>query len=257
MDHPSLEGKVAIVTGGAMGMGEATARLFAEAGARVLLADRERGDRTAGRVRHQSFGRYGGVSLPWMCPVPTRIKGMVEAVVATFGRLDVAVNNAAVTPDTHQIHELDEDEFDNIIAINLRGVALCMKYEIARLIEQGDKGSIVNISSVNGFRPQFNSTAYTASKHAVIGMTKVAALENGGRGIRVNAVAPGAIETPMLRGAVERSGGSLDASAAVLTLFNRLGRPEEVAQASLWLASDLSSFVTGETLCVDAGYTNR
>lgn len=184
------------------------------------------------------------------------VKGMVEAAVSTFGRLDAAVNNAAVTPDTHQIHELDEDEFDNVIAVNLRGVALCMKYEIGRLIEQGDPGSIVNIASINGLRPQFNSTAYSASKHAVIGMTKVAALENAMRGIRVNSVAPGAIDTPMLRSAVERTGGSAEASAGFLSLFNRLGRPEEVAQASLWLASDLSSFVTGETLAVDAGYSN-
>ena len=256
MDHPSLEGKVAIVTGGAMGMGEATARLFADAGASVLLADRN--EEVGGQVVSDIKASGGTVEFHAVNVSDSDgVRGMVEAAVGTFGRLDVAVNNAAVTPDTHPIHELDEDEFDNIIAVNLRGVALCMKHEIARLIKQGDTGSIVNIASVNGFRPQFNSTAYTASKHAVIGMTKVAALENGGRGIRVNAVAPGAIETPMLRGAVERSGGSLDASASVLTLFNRLGRPEEVAQASLWLASDLSSFVTGETLCVDAGYTNR
>lgn len=256
MDHSSLEGKVAIVTGGAMGMGEATTRLFAEAGASVLLADRneEVGHQVAAEIR-----AAGGTVVFHAVDISSSpgVKDMVKAAVNHFGRLDVAVNNAAVPPDTHQIHELDEDEFDNIIAVNLRGVALCMKHEIAQMIAQGDTGSIVNTASVNGFRPQFNSTAYSASKHAVIGMTKVAALENGARGIRVNAVAPGAIETPMLMGAVELSGGSLDASAAVLTLFNRLGRPEEVAQANLWLASDLSSFVTGETLCVDAGYTNR
>ena len=255
MDLPSLEGKAAIVTGGAMGMGEATARLFADAGAKVLLTDR---NEDVGRQVVADINAGEGSAEFYAMDVSRSedAKGMVEAAVSAFGRLDVAVNNAAVTPDTHQIHELDEDEFDNIIAVNLRGVAMCMKYEIGRLIEQGEPGAIVNIASINGLRPQFNSTAYSASKHAVIGMTKVAALENAGRGIRVNAVAPGAINTPMLRGAVERSGGSVEASAGFLSLFNRLGNPEEVAQASLWLASDLSSFVTGETLAVDAGYSN-
>ncbi|MBT4160746.1 MAG: glucose 1-dehydrogenase [Gammaproteobacteria bacterium] len=255
MDHASLEGKVAIVTGGAMGMGEATTRLFAEAGAKVLLADR---NEDVGRQVASDIKAGGGTVEFHAVDVSGSdgAKAMVEAAVSTFGRLDVAVNNAAVTPDTHQVHELDEDEFDNIIAINLRGVALCMKYEIGQMIKQGDPGAIVNIASINGLRPQFNSIAYSASKHAVIGMTKVAALENASRGIRVNGVAPGAIDTPMLRGAVERTGGSADDSAGFLSLFNRLGRPEEVAQASLWLASDLSSFVTGETLAVDAGYSN-
>ena len=157
-----------------------------------------------------------------------------------------------------QVHELDESEFDNIIAINLKGVAICMKYELLQIQKQGAGGSIVNIGSVNSFRPQPFSTAYTAAKHAVVGMTKVAALENAAGGIRVNAVAPGAIDTPMLQGSM---GGSPDEAmvalvAGRLSLFNRLGKPEEVAQASLWLCSDLSSFVTGSTMCVDAGYTN-
>lgn len=256
MNIPSLQGKVAIVTGAALGMGAATAKLFGVAGAKVVAADR---NEEKGREVVAAIESAGGTAMFQLVDVSNAldVKLMVDATVESYGEVNVAVNNAAVTPDTHPIHELDEQEFDNIIAINLKGVALCMKYEIAQLINQGSIGSIVNIASVNAFRPQFNSTAYTASKHAVVGMTKVAALENGDRGIRVNAVAPGAIDTPMLQGAIGRSGGTAEITASVLTLFNRLGTPEEVAQASLWLASDLSSFVTGSTMCVDAGYTNR
>lgn len=255
MDHPSLEGKVAIVTGGALGMGAATAKLFGEAGAKVVLADR---NEEQGRAVVSEIVAAGGTAEFQLTDVSNSkdVEALVAAAVRHYGELNVAVNNAAVAPDTHPIHELDEDEFDNIISVNLKGVALCMKHELAQLIKQAKGGSVVNIASINGFRPQFNSTAYTASKHAVIGMTKVAAVEMASQSIRVNGVAPGAIDTPMLQGAVERSGGSADASASVLTLFNRLGQPKEVAQASLWLASDLSSFVTGTTMVVDAGYTN-
>lgn len=256
MDHPSLNGKVAIVTGAAMGMGAATARLFAQAGAKVLAADR---NEEMGRAVVADINDAGGTAVFQSVDVSkaSDVEAMVQASLSHFGTLDVAVNNAALIPDTHPIHELDEAEFDAIIAVNLKGVALCMKYEIAHLVEQGIQGSIVNISSVSGIRPQFNASAYTAAKHAVIGMTKVAALENGKRGIRVNAIAPGAIDTPMLQTAAAQSGSSAEAAAPVLSLFNRLGKPEEVAQASLWLASDLSSFVTGATLAVDAGYSNR
>ncbi|MBQ73764.1 MAG: glucose dehydrogenase [Gammaproteobacteria bacterium] len=257
MDHPSLEGKVAIVTGAALGMGAATARLFGAAGASVVVADRneEKGLEVVSEIT-----AAGGTAIFQFADVSKSadVEALVKAAVDTYGELNVAVNNAAVAPDKHPVHELDESEFDNIIAINLKGVAICMKYEISQIQKQGAGGSIVNIGSVNSFRPQPFSTAYSAAKHAVIGMTKVAALENAPGGIRVNAVAPGAIDTPMLQGSM---GGSPDeamvaAVAGRLSLFNRLGRPEEVAQASLWLCSDLSSFVTGSTMCVDAGYTN-
>lgn len=256
MEMPSLQGKVAIVTGAALGMGAATARLFATAGARVVAADR---NEEKGREIVSEIVSAGGTAMFQLTDVSKAqdVEALVEAAIANYGDFNVAVNNAAVAPDTHPVHELDEEEFDNIIAVNLKGVALCLKYEIAQLVKQGSVGSIINIGSVNSFRPQFNSIAYSASKHAVIGMTKVAALENGERGIRVNAVAPGAIDTPMLQAAISRSGGSEEITASALSIFNRLGKPDEVAQASLWLASDLSSFVTGATMCVDAGYTNR
>ena len=131
---------------------------------------------------------------------------MVRTAVERYGRLDCAVNNAAVTPDTHPIAELDEQEWDRVLAVDLKGVALCLKYEVAQLLAQGDGGSIVNIGSVSSHRPQPNNAAYVAAKHGVIGLTKVASLENAPQGIRVNTVCPGAIDTPMIRGALETVG---------------------------------------------------
>ncbi|MBE0598225.1 MAG: SDR family oxidoreductase, partial [Desulfuromonadales bacterium] len=172
-------------------------------------------------------------------------------------RLDVAVNNAATSPDSRPIAEMEESEFDRAVGVNLKGVALCPKYEISQMLRQGGGGSIVNIGSTNSFRPQPHTALYTAAKHGVIGLSKAAALENGIHGIRVNTVAPGAIDTPMLRSSMETHALTEEAFAPVLSLFNRFGKPEEVAQASLWLASDLASYVTGAVLSVDAGYVSR
>ena len=251
-----LEGKVAIVTGAAMGMGEATARVFAAAGARVLVGDI---DSELGRATVERIEQEGGSAS--FCRVDVSraadTRAMVQAAVERYGRLDCAVNNAAVTPDTHPIAELDEQEWDRVLAVDLKGVALCLKYEVAQMLEQGDGGSIVNIGSVSSHRPQPNNAAYVAAKHGVIGLTKVASLESAPQGIRVNTVCPGAIDTPMIRGALETAGMTEAEFAPVLSLFGRFGRPEEVAQASLWLCSDASSYVTGSVLAVDAGYTSR
>ena len=251
-----LEGKVAIVTGAAMGMGEATARVFAAAGARVLVGDI---DSELGRATVERIEQEGGSAS--FCRVDVSraadTQAMVQTAVERYGRLDCAVNNAAVTPDTHPIAELDEQEWDRVLAVDLKGVALCLKYEVAQMLEQGDGGSIVNIGSVSSHRPQPNNAAYVAAKHGVIGLTKVASLESAPQGIRVNTVCPGAIDTPMIRGALETAGMTEAEFAPVLSLFGRFGRPEEVAQASLWLCSDASSYVTGSVLAVDAGYTSR
>lgn len=256
MTFPVLEGKVAVVTGAAMGMGEATAKLFAEAGAKVAVADFnvEQGERVAAEIE-----AAGGEATFLRADISKadEVERMVADTVAAYGRLDAAVNNAALTPDDKPAANFDEDYWDRLMAIDLKGTALCMKYELRQMIAQGAGGSIVNISSVSGFRPQPNNIAYVAAKHAVVGMTKVAALENGDKNIRVNSVAPGAIDTPMLRGALEQFGLDADEYAPQLSLLNRFGRAEEIAQASLWLASDLSSYVTGTTLHVDAGYTSR
>jgi len=256
MKLPSLSGKTAIVTGAAMGMGAATAALFAEAGAQVLVVDvnRELGEHVAAGIRNK-----GGQACFHATNVadPAEVEAMVAKAVSEYGALHVAVNNAAVSPDTHAIWELDEAEWDKVIAVDLKGVALCLKFETAQMLRQGIKGSIVNIASVSGFRPQPCNSAYVAAKHGVIGLTKTAAMDCAPRHIRINAVAPGAIETPMLRGALDMLGAKDEDVAPNFSLFNRFGQPVEVAQASLWLASDLSSYVTGITLPVDGGFTNR
>lgn len=251
-----LAGKVAIVTGAAMGMGAATAHVFAAAGAHVLVSDI---DDELGRATVERIEREGGSASFCQTDVSSAAdaEAMVGAAVERYGRLDCAVNNAAVTPDTHPIADLDEQEFDRILAVDLKGVALCLKYEVAQMLEQGGGGAIVNIGSVSSFRPQANNAAYVAAKHGVIGLTKVASLENAPQGIRVNTVCPGAIDTPMIRGALETVGSTEAEFAPLLSLFGRFGKPEEVAQASLWLCSDQSSYVTGAVLAVDAGYTSR
>lgn len=256
MASPILEGKVAIITGAAMGMGEATAKLFADAKAKVVIADlnEEKGQKVVADIE-----KNGGTAFFVKVDISNseQVQNMVNATVQKFGRLDVAVNNAALTPDDKPVVDFDENYWDKLIDIDLKGTALCMKYELQQMIKQGDGGSIVNISSVSGFRPQPHNIAYVAAKHGVVGMTKVAALENGDKNIRVNSVAPGAIDTPMLRGALEQFGLNEEEYAPQLSLLNRFGQPEEIAQASLWLASDLSSYVTGTTIHADAGYTSR
>jgi len=256
MALPSLKGKVAIVTGAAMGMGAATARLFAEAGASVVVSDvnRDLGESVVAEIREN-----GGAACFHRADVSKAddVKSLVDRAVAEYGALHVAVNNAAIPPDTHVIWELDEAEFDRVIAVDLKGVALCLKYETAAMMRQNIKGSIVNIASCSAFRPQPRNSAYVAAKHGVVGLTKTAALDCAPHLIRVNAVAPGAVDTPMLRGAIDLLGAADADVAPLFSLFNRFGKAMEVAQASLWLASDLSSYVTGITLPVDGGFVSR
>jgi glucose 1-dehydrogenase len=252
-----MDGKVAIVTGAAEGMGEATARVFAAAGAQVLASDVQADvvETTVERIRSE-----GGTASSCVCDVSRAadVEAMVRTAVERYGRIDCAVNNAGVSPDNDPIAELDEAEWDRVINVNLKGTALCLKYEIAQMLRQGTGGAIVNIASVSGFRPQPNNAAYNASKHGVLGLTKTASLENAPLGIRVNSVAPGGIDTPMIQRALVAVGLTEAEFAPVISLIgNRLGRPEEVAQASLWLCSDLASYVTGTNLAVDAGYTSR
>jgi NAD(P)-dependent dehydrogenase (short-subunit alcohol dehydrogenase family) len=251
---PVLKGKVCIVTGAAMGMGEATARLFAAAGAKVVVADFN--EEQGGRVVHaicESGGEAAFVKVD--VSQAEQVKHMVAFAVERFGRLDAAVNNAALKPDNASVADFDEAYWDRLMAVDLKGTALCMKYEIAQLIAQGGGGSIINISSVSGFRAQPFNMTYVAAKHGVNGLTKTAAMEYGEHNIRVNAVAPGAIETPMLRAALADAGLDATETANRLSALGRFGQPDEVAQGSLWLASDASSFVTGSVLFVDGGYT--
>lgn len=251
-----LKDKVALITGAAMGMGRATAERFAASGASVMLADLD--EAQASHVA-RCIEAAGGQAVAIRCDVSdeSQVEAMMAATVERFGRIDCAVNNAATASDNRPIAEADLDQFDRIIAVNLRGVMACLKHELRQMATQASGGAIVNISSVSGQRPRANNAAYVASKHGVIGLTKTASLEYAPLGIRVNAVLPGVIDTPMVRETMARTGSSETEVAGALSLFGRFGRPEEVAEASLWLCSDAASFVTGHSLAVDAGYLAR
>lgn len=249
-----LKDKVTIVTGAAMGMGQATAELFAKNGAKVVIADfnEEGGQKVADAIQAD-----GGEATFIKVDVSNEeeVKNLVEKTVEKYGRLDGAVNNAALTPDDKKIDEMDMDYYDRLMSVDLKGVFLCMKYELKQMVKQGDGGSIVNTSSVSGLRPQPANPAYVAAKHGVIGATKQAAMDYGEYNIRVNTVAPGAIDTPMLRGALDQFGLDPVEYAKQLSMINRFAQAEEVGEANMWLLSDRASYVTGAVLPVDGGYT--
>lgn len=248
-------GKVALVTGAAGGMGRATAQAFAAAGARVVAADiaGDDGEQTAKLIRGN-----GGEAVFVRTDVSDAAD--VEAAVATavneYGGLDCAANMAAIETETTFLADCEEATFDRLVAVNLRSIFLCLKYEIRAMLQRGG-GSIVNIASTNSFRPLPKQAVYTATKHGVIGLTKTAAIEYAGKGIRVNAVAPGAIDTPMLRGAIAARGSDEAEVISRLSLVGRFGDPTEIANAVLWLCSDRSTYTIGHTLAVDGGYLVR
>jgi glucose 1-dehydrogenase len=182
---------------------------------------------------------------------------MVRAAVDSFGGLHCAVNAAAIELEHERLADLDEATFDRIIAVNLKSIFLCMKFEIGQMLAQGSGGAIVNIASTNSFRPQPHQSAYTASKHGVLGLTRNAAIDYAVDEIRINAICPGAIDTPMLRNAIDRRGRDPQEVANRLTLAGRFGTVDEIAQAALWLCSDESSFTMGHALAVDGGYLAR
>lgn len=248
-----LAGQIAFVTGAAVGMGAATAVRFAQAGATVVVTDVDEAGarRTAARIEDEC-----GRALARRVHVAEEqeVASAVAATVERFGRLDCAVNNAALRPDHRSVVNADLDEFDRLIAVNLRGVLACMKHQAAQMLDRGH-GSIVNIGSTSSFRPQPGSPAYAAAKHGGIGLTRTASSELAPKGIRVNAVCPGATRTPMLEAAMQRRGVTEADHAQLLSQFGRFGEPEEVAEASLWLATARASFVTGHALAVDGGYT--
>ena len=247
----SLEGKVAIVTGAGVGMGAATARLLAARGAKVIVSDI---NPTTANETAEAIRADGGTVHVVITNVAdeAQVEALIAETVATFGRLDCAVNNAAITPDTLPIAEADMAVFDKVLNVDLRSVMLCMKYEIRQLLAQGSAGSIVNIGSVSSVRPQPHNAAYVAAKHGVIGLTKVGSLEYAGRNIRVNAVLPGAIDTPMVQG-VMRSNPETIKLIGAMHPMNRIGQASEVADAVLFLCSTRASFITGHPLAVDGG----
>ncbi len=243
-----FSGLVALVTGAASGMGLATAAAFAASGAAVVLADR---NETALRAATEALKAAGHKAIGMVCDITDepQAAGLVERAVAEFGRLDMAYNNAGILGPICDMTEETAEGFDEVTAINLRGVWTCMKHELLQMRKQGG-GAIVNCSSLGGLVGLPGRAAYHASKHGVIGLTKSAALDNAKRGIRVNAICPGCIDTPM--------GDAIDPAAMKEFLrdqpIGRMGAPEEIAAAVLWLCSPGASFVTGVALPVDGGF---
>lgn len=248
----TFEGKVALVTGGSCGIGRATALAFARAGARVAVVDMAE---AAGLETVQCIENAGGqaVFIQANVTIAAEVEAMVAATVLAFGRIDCAFNNAGIEEEHRRLADCTEDTFDRIMAVNVKGVWLCMKYQLAQMLAQGG-GSIVNTASVAGLVGAAKMSAYSGSKHAVLGLTKSAALEYGRKNIRVNAVCPGVIRTAMVDRAV-LADPRIGPNMAQLHPIGRIGEPEEVAAVVLWLCSDAASFVTGHTHAVDGGLT--
>jgi NAD(P)-dependent dehydrogenase (short-subunit alcohol dehydrogenase family) len=247
-------GQVALVTGSGFGMGLVTAQAFAEAGAAVVLADV---NEDALRAATDDLIAAGHQALGVTCDVSDeeQVVALVERAVATFGRLDMAFNNAGIQAPPTDAADEPADVFDRVNNINLRGVWACMKHELKQMRAQGG-GAIVNCSSLGGLVGLPGRAAYHASKHGVIGLTRSAALEYASRGVRINAICPGTIETPMVTDMIAK--GELDVPEAIANQpIGRLGQAEEIASAVLWLCSPGASLVVGVALPVDGGYTAR
>ena len=252
----SFENKVALVTGAASGLGLATAKAFAESGAAVVLAD---WNATNVRAAAAELAAQGHRTLAIPCDVAddVQVEAMIEKTVLTFGQLDAAFNNAGIQNLLAETADSTREDYDRVMAVNLRGVWSCMKFELQQMRRQGS-GAIVNCSSLGGLIGGNQRGSYHAAKHGVIGFTKSAALEYATRGIRVNAVCPGMIRTPMLDQMI--AAGQEEELNAMLQTFvpmGRMGRPEEIADAVLWLCSSAASYVTGQSISVDGGYVMR
>lgn len=246
-----FSGKVALVTGAAAGIGRATALAFAREGAKVVLADVMAEE---GKKAVQEIKDAGGQAIFVRTDVSkaAEVKALVEKTVEAFGRLDFAANNAGIEGKTAPTAECTEENWDRVISINLKGIWLCMRYEIPKMQKQG--GAIVNTASIAGLVGFPGLPAYTASKFGVIGLTKAAALEYAKQGIRVNAVCPGVIHTAMVDRLIEGN-PEMEAGLTAGTPLSRMGQPEEIAEVAIWLCSDKASFVTGHALAADGGYT--
>jgi NAD(P)-dependent dehydrogenase (short-subunit alcohol dehydrogenase family) len=243
-----LEGKIALITGASSGIGRGAAIVFARYGARLVLSDVdvEGGEETAAEVR-----RAGGEAVFVKVDVAqaSEVEALIRRAVDQYGRLDCAFNNAGVDGAQGPTADCSEENWDRVLAVNLKGVWLCMKYEIRQMLEQGG-GAIVNTSSGAGLSGVAGMPAYVVSKHGVVGLTRAAALEYAKHNIRVNAVCPGAVRTPMIERIIDRG---LISEARLGGPIGRLGMPEEVGEAAAWLCSERASFMIGHALSVDGG----
>jgi len=251
----SFENQVALVTGAASGIGLATAKAFAQSGASVALAD---WNEKAVRSAAEELAGQGHKTLAIRCDVAddAQVEAMVDQTVAAFGRLDAAYNNAGVQNELAEAADQTREDFDRVVGINLRGVWSCMKFELRQMRKQGS-GTIVNCSSLGGLVGSPERGIYHAAKHGVLGFTKSAALEYAARGIRINAICPGLIQTPMSdqMGAAGKGEALKEMEKSIP--MGRVGRPEEIANAVLWLCSDAASYVTGQSISVDGGFIMR
>ncbi len=242
--------RVALVTGGGSGIGKAVATQLAKAGATVVIADLGDNGKAAAEAL-QSHG-LNATSLSVDVSDSQQVAGMIDAVIAAHGQLDIAVNNAGIDPEVSLEASWEETAMEQVFNVNLKGVFLCLKHELQPMLAKG-QGRIVNMASAAGLKGVANKPAYTASKHGVVGLTRAAALQYAGQGIRINAVCPGAVDTAML----ENNLG--DAKGRDLVALNhpiqRIATAEEIAQAVVWLCSDESSYVVGQALAVDGGLT--
>jgi NAD(P)-dependent dehydrogenase (short-subunit alcohol dehydrogenase family) len=247
-----LQNKVALVTGGTSGIGRATAITIGAAGAKVVFSgrrDRE-GEETARLIR-----KTGAECLFVHSDVTSEadVKALVHKTIETYGRLDCAFNNAGIESPLKPLHEQAIEDFDKLMAISVRGLFLCMKYEIEQMLSQGS-GVIVNSSSTQGLVAFPGNSPYNASKHAVMGLTRSAALDYAKQGIRINAVNPGSIATELIDRILNQLGGTVDDFASMVPM-GRMGQAEEVAQAVVFLCSDAASYITGQPLVIDGGFT--
>ncbi|WP_080876105.1 SDR family NAD(P)-dependent oxidoreductase [Oceanobacillus timonensis] len=247
----TMKGKVALATGAKGGMGLATAQLFAKEGASVALVDINEPTQEA-----QALVDAGYQAIAIQCDVSDEeaVKAMVEKTVDTFGRLDYAFNNAGIQNPVTDTVDLEEDVFDDVMDVNAKGVWLCMKYELKQFEKQGSEGAIVNCSSMGGIVGVPGRSVYHASKHGVIGLTKSTALEVASKGIRVNAVLPGIIETPMVENMLINESNAMDELINQLPI-RRIGKAEEVASVVHWLCSPGATYVIGQSISVDGGFT--
>ena len=245
----TFKNKVAIVTGGSSGIGKATALAFSKKGAKVVIVDWKENDETLNLIKDS-----GGETIFIKCDVSKTadVKAMVEKTIDAFGRLDYAFNNAGIEGISASVQDCTEENWDKTIGVNLKGIWLCMKYEIPEILKQG-KGVIINCASVAGLVGFSGLPAYVASKHGVVGLTKTAALECAKLRIRVNAVCPGVIQTPMIDRLTGKTKEAVEQFTG-LEPIGRFGQPEEIANAVVWMCSDEASFVTGHAMAVDGGF---